>query len=378
MISERNIDRALQRALELGEVGVQVAAFQGEQLIVDTWAGHTSEERRQPVEASTLFPIFSVSKAIVATSVHLQAERGLIDYDAPLARYWPEYGTLGKEAVTVRHVLMHRAGVPQMPEGSNPQTAADWDWMVRGLEKQQPVYPPGSRNTYLSTVFGWLLGEIVRRTDPKRRSYPEFVREEIREPLGMDAYWIGIPEHERARVAILSYPGQPPAPPEGSLVRRAVPAALATVASVFNRADVQRACLPAVGGISNARSIARFFSLFANLGQLGGRRYLSEERILGMLPPRPDMDGPDETYGRPMAVGAGGFWLSVPGLKAFEADGRRILCHIGAGGSFGWADLDSGLSVAVCHNRMFAAYAEHPFATLGEAILELAARKRRG
>jgi CubicO group peptidase (beta-lactamase class C family) len=343
------IAAALEEVVARDETGVQICAYLRGRLIVDGAAGRTSDDDgAQPVDASTLFPIFSVSKAVTATAIHLQVERGLVEYDAPIARYWPEYGTRGKEAVTIRHVLTHRAGVPQMPEDVTPELLCDWDWMVARLAEVEPVYAPGSKNTYLSMSFGWLLGEVVRRTDPQRRPLAQFVREEISEPLGMDSFFFGVPPEQDDRVATLSFPSPPAPPPEDSLVRRAVPRQVALTPEIFNRVDVRRAGLPAVGAFSNARSLARFFAMVANRGELDGVRLLSEERVLSFLEPRSDAAEHDETYGKPMPVGLGGMWLAAPGG---QAEGR-ILSHTAAGGTLAWADVDTGLAVAFCHNRM--------------------------
>lgn len=112
---DAKIEAALERAVELGEVGVQVAAYQGNELVVDAWIGPTDYPTGAPVDGDSMFPVFSVSKAMVTTAVHLQADRGLLDIDNPIATYWPEYAANGKGNITLRHVLQHRAGVPQMP-----------------------------------------------------------------------------------------------------------------------------------------------------------------------------------------------------------------------------------------------------------------------
>jgi CubicO group peptidase (beta-lactamase class C family) len=359
------VRQALERAVELGERGVQVAAYLGDELIVDAWIG-------DEVDGETLFPVFSVSKAVTALALHVQAERGLIDYDAPLARYWPEYGTRGKEAVTVRQVLMHRAGVPQLPPETTPERLGDWEWMTGRLAEVEPLYEPGTVNAYHSVSFGWLLGEVVCRTDPRRRPFAEFVREELCEPLGVDAFWFGIPAQLEGSVATLTFPDPPPAPPAGAPPLVAVPPGVQLVPEVFNRPDVQRGVVPAVGGIANARSVARLFGLLASGGELAGTRLLSEERIRGFLEPRPDFDGDDLTYGRRLPVGAGGFWIEAPGVTPDGGLGH-VLSHPGAGGAVGWADLDSGLAVAICHDRMFAVVPEHPFAAIGDAVRDAAA-----
>jgi CubicO group peptidase (beta-lactamase class C family) len=352
------IRAALQHAVELGERSVQVAAYLDGELIVDAAIGDA---------ADGVFPVFSVSKAVTALAVHVQAERGLIDYDAPLARYWPEYGTHGKEAVKVRHVLSHRAGVPQMPGGVTPESLADWDGITAALADLEPLFEPGTTNAYLSLSFGWLLGEVIRRTDPERRSFPEFVQEELCERLGVEAFWFGIPPEIEPRVARLTFPDEPPPPPIDSPVRAALPPAVGLVPAIFNRPDVHRAVNPSVGAIADARSIARLFSVLAT----GGEDLLAPARVQSFLQPRPDYEH-DLTYGRKFPVGIGGFWLEAPGLTRDGGFGR-VLGHPGAGGSIGWAELDTHLAVGICHDRMFgAADGEHPFAAVAQAIREVA------
>jgi CubicO group peptidase (beta-lactamase class C family) len=366
MTAPDRLEGALEEALGLGEIGLQAAAYRDGGLVADGWAGVADAATGRPVDETTVFPIFSVSKAIVAVALHLQVERGLVEVDAPVARYWPEYATRGKEAVTIAHVLSHRAGVPQAPEGIAPERLGDWGWIVDRLAEVEPVYPPGTRNTYLSMVFGWLLGEVVRRTDPQGRPFAQFVADEICAPLGMDAFWLGIPDEVRPRVAHLTWPNQPAGPASDSLTRKAVPAVVNLEPSVFNRTDVQQAGVPAVGGVSDARSLARFFAMLAQGGILDGVRLLSEERVTALLEPRPDFLEHDETYGRVMPVGVGGLWLAAPGVA--DSFGPRILGHPGAGGTVGWADLDLGVGGAICHNRMFGPPTEPPFQAIGAAI----------
>jgi CubicO group peptidase (beta-lactamase class C family) len=358
------VRQALEHAVGLGERSVQICAYLGDERVVDAWIGDA--------DGGTVFPIFSVSKAITALALHLQAERGLVDYDAPIAHYWPEYGVRGKETITVRQVLLHRAGVPHLPAEVTPELLHDWEWMVARLAELEPLYEPGTTNAYHSTSFGWLIGEVVRRTDPEHRPFDLFVQQELCEPLEIDSFWFGIPAEVEPRVATLTFPDQPPAPPRDALVSRVVPPQVGLVPEVFNRRDVQRAVVPAVGGIANARSVARFFALLANGGELDGVRLLSDERVRSFLEPRPDFDLEDITYGRRLPVGAGGLWLEAPGVTPDGGFGH-VLCHPGAGGAIGWADLDTGLAVAICHDRMFGAPPEHPFAAIADAVRDAAA-----
>jgi CubicO group peptidase (beta-lactamase class C family) len=366
-LSDPSVEAALGRAQELGELGVQVCAFLQGELIIDTWEGVVERGSNRLVNGDTLFPIFSISKAVTATAVHIQASRGLIAYDAPLANYWPEYGINGKDQITVGHVLSHRAGVPQMPEDVTPEQMADWQWMTDRLAEMTPVAQPGTRNAYLSMTFGWLLGEVVRRTDPGRRPIGEFIHEEICEPLGMDSYFLGLPEIAKERVATLTIDEMPPPLPPNSLLAKATPEAVRLLPPVFNRPDVQAGLLPAVGAIANARSVARFFAMLAGGGELDGVRLLDRRRVEGLLEPRPDFDLVDDTYGKVMPVGVGGLWLDVPDVIPGGL-GDSVLAHAGAGSTVAWADLSSGLACAICHNRMFTGLDPSPFQALGDAM----------
>jgi CubicO group peptidase (beta-lactamase class C family) len=369
-----DVDEALDLALKRGETGVKAAVFARGQLVTEVWAGTVADRLgAAAVDEATVFPIFSVTKAVTATAVHLQAERGLIEYDAPVATYWPEYATNGKEAVTVRHVLTHRAGVPQMPVDITPEQLGDWDWIVAGLAEIEPCDPPGTANTYLSYTFGWILGEVVRRTDPAGRPYARFVEEEICQPLGVQNFWIGIPPEVEPRVAELHRYEDWPVPEKGTLRYEAVPPLVPFSPAIYNRPDVHQAVIPAAGAIADARSVARIFSILANRGEVDGIRFLSEERVLACLEPSPGMGAYDETYARPGGpMGMGGYTLSLDRLIAPGGGGKRTLSHGGAGGSIGWADLDTGISIAITHNRMFVDPPEPPLAPLGDALYEAA------
>jgi len=336
------------------EIGIQICAWQGEEQIVDCWAGVADAATGRPVDADTLFNVFSVSKAVSATAVHIQVERGLIDYDSPVAAYWPEFAQAGKSDVLVRHVLSHVSGVLRMPPDVTPERMTDWDWMCRRIAEMPGAYPSGSRSSYQSMTFGWLVGEMVRRTDPKRRPFGQFVREEIAEPLGATDLWLGIPDAAEPRVATLDAVAVYVAP-DGNMMREAQPTIVDLMPDPFERPDVRRACIPAVGGVFNARSEARFWAMLANGGQLNGVRLLSEERVASFAAPRPHFEDADPVFfGMVVPIGWAGYWLGGgenPPVAAPRT--MRALCHPGMGGSIGWADPDLKLAVAFCHNRMF-------------------------
>jgi CubicO group peptidase (beta-lactamase class C family) len=337
------------------EVGVQVAAYLNGEQIVDVWAGVADAQSGRPVEGDTLFNVFSVTKGIAATALHVQAERGFVDYDAPVARYWPEYGASGKEAVTVRDALSHRTGTPQMPADVTPDMMCDWDAMTAGIAALEPAFPVG-RPAYQAVSFGWVIGEIVRRTDPKSRSFRDFVIEEISEPYGLADLWIGVPEKVEPRIARLVDGLNMQPPPPGSVLEKAMPFDVRLAPDVFELPQVRRAPIAGVGGIFTARSLARFYAILANGGELDGKRLLSADRVEMLCHMRPGGTLPDPVFfGMPMPLSEGGYWMydgQSPLTLAFGS--KTAIGNPGAGGSLAWADPRTGLSVAFCHNRMSA------------------------
>lgn len=363
-LSSPRLQAALEDAARDGR-RLQVAACRDGKVLVDAASGPDAE--------NLVFPIFSVGKGIVALAVHLQALRGRLELDAPVAEYWPEYARHGKQSITVRHVLSHRAGVPQVPPELTPERLGDRVWLTDWLADVTPLFAPGCGNAYLPLTFGWILAEVVRRTDERGRRLDAFVRDELCEPLGAEGFWFGIPPEIEARVPPLSYPEPPPPPPPDAPVLLANPAAVALGPAVFNRSDVHRTMLPAVGAIADARSLARLFSVYAGRGLVDGRRWVSDGSISDCLTPRPGFDAVDMTYGRRLPVGQGGLWIEAPGVVPTHQAG--VLAHPGAGGSVAWAELDSGLSAAICHDQMFTSAAEHPnhpFSAIADAVRELA------
>ena len=382
-VNEKRIDakanalvrEALAQAIrENGEVGLQVAAYLDGRLVIDTWDGIADLTTGRKVDGDTLFNVFSVTKAVTAVAVHMQAERDLIDYDAPVARYWPEFGVKGKDKGTVRDALTHRLGVPYMPEGVTPELMCDWDWMVNELANMEPTF--AKKSAYHAITLGWILGEIVRRTDPKRRDFGTFVQEEICAPLGISDLWIGIPDEVEPRIApLIDYPTLPPYRQPGSPGYRSQPSNIGTCAAVYGRGDVRRACIAAAGGLFSARSTARFFAMLANGGELDGVRLLSDACVRSLSKPRPNADEVDPVLMYPLQVGMGGLRINdrpEPRMStASVGTNPRTIYHPGAGGSIAWADPDARLAVAICHNRMFDTYVpaeKDPFVPIGNAV----------
>jgi len=364
------VQRAIDDAIASGrEIGVQVAAYHRGRLVVDAWGGLADPSSGRPVDGETLFNVYSVTKAVAATAVHMLVDRGRLDYDAPVATWWPEYAAHGKGRTTLRDVLTHRAGIPQMPEGMTPERLCDWTWMTRAIADLEPLAEPGTKTLYLSMTFGWILGELVRRADTDHRSLGRFVREEIAAPLGAPDLWIGIPDAVEPRIA-RQIDAMRPVPAEHlpPLYLASMPPAVALGPAVFERPEVRRAEVAGVGGIFTARSEARFWAMLAGGGELDGVRLLSESLVATLNTPRAHSDEPDPVmFGFPIPITIGGYWFGGEHPPVCSVKNPRAICHPGQGGSIGWADPDAQLAVAICHNRLF-----NPATRDEDAILAIA------
>jgi CubicO group peptidase (beta-lactamase class C family) len=245
--------------------------------------------------------------------------------------------------------------------------------MVTAIEDLAPVWEPGTKTGYHAYTFGWIVGELVRRTDPQNRPFGRFVQEEISDPLGMDSFWMGIPDAAEPRCARLINTPPPAAdaavPPPDALILRAIPAQVGVIQEVWGRADVRRACIPGAGGITDARSLARHYAMLAGLGELDGVRLLSEQRVRQISALQ--TDAVDEVIGQPVRKGMG-YFLGGGDPESVGPMGTNPAAfgHPGAGGSIGWADPDYGLAVAIVKNRMLAPPTpeENPVVTIAQAV----------
>lgn len=258
---------------ERGEVGASVCVMLDGEPVVDLWGGMADHEGRAWAQ-DTVSVVFSTTKGVTALCAHILVSRGKLDLAAPVTAYWPEFGQAGKENITVGMLLSHRAGLPVV---STPLAAGaffDWAGMVATLEKEHPVWEPGTRHGYHAFTFGWLVGEVVRRVSGC--SLGEFVRTEIAEPLGLDL-WLGLPEEIEPRVAAMG----PAEPQPGD-----VPARLAVVAATepespqarlmgntggyleggFDSRAGHAAELGSVGAVTNARALAGMYAPLARGG----------------------------------------------------------------------------------------------------------------
>lgn len=326
------------------EVGVQVAVVADGRFVVDAVGGSADPELGAPVLPETLFFAASTAKGIASAVVHVLVERGLLTYDLRLVDVWPEFAPHGKESVTLEHVLTHSAGLPAPPYRTTVEDLCDWDGMCRALAAAEPWWPPGSRFGYHALTFGYLVGETVRRATD--RTLSTWLRELVSGPLGVaDGVHFGVPAALLPRVARQLPPVTPqPGPPEpGTPEDRALPPGVRLDADMVNRHDLLTADIPSIGTM-NARSAALVYA--ALMGQLPDHVLVSPDRLTEMTAVR--IEGPDQVMGVDSAWSFG-FSPNRPGDVVTRAGSTFGM--LGMNGSAAWADVDSGVAVAVMRNR---------------------------
>lgn len=332
--------------------GAAVAVYHRGELVVDAWTG-TRNSAGDPWLSDTMAMSFSTTKGVIATTVHRLVDRGLIDYDEPVAAYWPEFAAAGKEHITVRQLLNHSAGLHQLRDViSDAYEMLDWDLVVSRLAAEAPRYPPGTRHGYHGITYGFLVGEVIRRVT--RMTVQDAVETEIVKPLDLDGMSIGVPRGQRDRVAELIVRFGDPERAEcfaarGARLRGLRPAIDTFMVPGSDRLlgsfDVLDSPIPAVNGCFTARSLARMYAALAGHGVLDGQRFLSEE-TLRRATENPSK-GVDIVVGFPMRWRLG---------YHLAATSRGIIPngfgHFGFGGSGAWADPDNDLAVAFVCNRV--------------------------
>jgi CubicO group peptidase (beta-lactamase class C family) len=340
-----------------GEVGAAVAVYRDGRPVVDLWGGQADPSTGRPWERDTLQLVYSATKAVTAAAAHLLAQRGALDLDAPVARYWPEFAAADKDGIPVRWLLSHRAGLPALDRPVPLADALTWDPMVAALAAQRPLWEPGTAHGYHGRTFGWLVGEVIRRVSG--RSVGRFAAEEITGPHGID-FFIGLPASERARVSRLVFA---PVPDLSTLDLDQIPEALRPIvaasqdpASLSNRAfavtdppnpdfdspAVQAAEIPASNGIGTARGLARFYATL--IGEVDGRRLLTAPALADATAEQ--AVGPDRVILLPSRY-ASGFMLPTEG---FALGGPDSFGHPGRGGALGFADPQRGLAFGYVTN----------------------------
>lgn len=325
------------------ERGVQLAVYSDGALVVDVSAGVADVTTGRQVDGETLFPVFSATKALAATLIHLLAQRGKLDYDMPIADIWPEFAAHGKAGITVRHALSHTAGLQCMPRGIGYAEIVDWNTMCTAIAQLHPDTPPGTQMTYHAVTYSWLVGEVARRVDG--RSFPQLLQEEICRPLGITSMFVGIPDEVEPRVAVLDeiFPEDGGCVPPDDSQPQSIPGWLHPLHNMMNRPDARRACIPASSGIMNARALARHYAALLP-GGVDGVELLPPERICAATQPQLPTNGLDEN--------AQHFGLGYQLSEYTGKTGTRFMTfgHGGYGGSIGFADPQHKLAVGFTKN----------------------------
>ncbi|WP_030324552.1 EstA family serine hydrolase [Streptomyces sp. NRRL B-3229] len=336
------------------ELGAAVSVSVGGETVVDLWGGWADAARTRPWERDTLVNVWSTTKGPTALCAHVLADRGLLDLDAPVAVYWPEFAAAGKEKVLVRHLLSHRAGLSGLREPHSLAELCDWELTTRRLAATEPWWEPGTVSGYHAFTYGFLVGEVVRRVSGLLPG--AFLEQEVTGPLGID-FTIGLPEKEAGRAAELVHPPVVSTSEQAAVFAQLAPAAIAALtnpvagAAEANTPEWRAAEIPAANGHGTARAVAALYGIFAGRGSWGGHRVLSPEAAERVR----------ESQGRcrDLVLGAGlgndtelglGLWLS--GAEGSYGPNPRAFGHDGFGGSCGLADPESGVSLGYVMNRM--------------------------
>lgn len=324
------------------ERGVQAAVYHDGVLVADAVAGVADAATGRPLTSDT--PIFSTSmgKGVAATLVHVLVERGLLDYDTPIAELWPEFAAHGKGSATVRHALTHSVGVPGVPEDLKPEDLFDWDRMCSYIAGAEPWWEPGTQTGYHTLTFGYIVGEVIRRATGK--PVGQVLREEISGPLGIaDELYFGVPESRLDAVAKLEdIPGAAEmmaAMPADLPMFKTAPPSVAPTAALYNRPDFLTSDILA-GGTMTARAVARMYA--ALLGEVDGVRLISPERLREVTAPA--ATGTDQVFGFP-ATRTLGYDFGAP-IKN-TGDTPTAFGFAGTNGAAVSADTATGTVVAV-------------------------------
>ncbi|MEU5848449.1 serine hydrolase domain-containing protein [Saccharopolyspora shandongensis] len=359
-----------------GEVGAACSVYVGGRPVANLWGGLADREANRPWRKNTIVQVASTTKGATAICAHLLAQRGELDLDAPVARYWPEFGANGKEQIKVRWLLSHQAGLPLVDGPLTFEQACAWHPVIRALEAQKPLWRPGTEHVYHAITYGFLVGEVVRRITGK--SLGTFFAEEVAAPLGLSA-WIGLPEEHEERVARLHFADAFSVEEllAGMIVATGLDADTVTawVESMWSPGSIQMhagelggaldntsgeymltrawraAEFPAANMLSDAHSLARMYA--ATVSDVDGVRLLDPSTVERMtvvqtdktrmygLPPGLDIPADRSFY---MSLG---FWRACPPVPMV---GPGSFGHPGSGGSIALADPEAGVGFGYVTN----------------------------
>jgi CubicO group peptidase (beta-lactamase class C family) len=327
------------------ELGASFAVYRGEDLVVDLWAGWRDPARTTAWTRDTLVNVWSATKGVTALAVAVLVDRGLIDYGAPVARYWPEYAQNGKGGTTVSHLLSHQAGLPGFAETTSVTDFYDWPVVTDRLARQAPMWEPGEKNAYHAMTYGFLAGELVRRASGQ--GVGRFLAEQLAGPLKADVF-IGLPESEERRVApLIASPNQAPfdldaMPPEA----RAGVVNPDMKPTLPNDRAWRAAEIPAGNGHASAIGLARLYAMVASGGTFEGVTLMGPATVAAL--------NTVQTERVDLGVGIAPRWRNGVHGSVLEMFGPNpeTFGHCGWGGAFGCADAQNRISMGYVLNQM--------------------------
>jgi CubicO group peptidase (beta-lactamase class C family) len=337
------------------EVGASVAVTLDGKPVVDLWGGHADKAKTRPWERDTIVNVWSTTKGLCAMCAHRLAGEGKLDFNAPVAKYWPEFEQAGKGNIPVSYLLNHKAGLAAIRAPLKHDDIFDWELVTRELARQEPWWQPGTKHGYHAITFGWLVGEVVRRISGK--SLGTYFRDEIAGPLGADAH-IGCGPALDARIAeIIPAPPPPPGEPNPMLELMKDPGSVSAMAisnpptmmlpTTTNSRAWRAAEIPGANGHANARALARIYGALARGGEVDGVRVIANAALPGCYTEQ--SKGKDEVLKFTTRFSLG-FMMSLPGSEL--GPNAHTFGHPGAGGSIGLADPDTKIGFGYAMNQM--------------------------
>jgi CubicO group peptidase (beta-lactamase class C family) len=340
---------ALARNLDSGEeLGASLVLDIDGDIVIDVWGGFRDESRTVPWDEHTITNVWSTTKTVTSLAALMLVDRGQLDVDAPVARYWPEFGAAGKQDVLVRHVMSHASGVSGLDQPAVVEDLYDWERATSRMAAQAPWWEPGTASGYHALNYGHLVGEIVRRISGQ--GLKQFVAEEIAGPLGAD-FQIGAAESDWDRIADVVAP--PPLDIDLAALGLDSPAVKtftgpAPAAEDANTPGWRRADIGAANGHGNARSVARVMSAVARGGEVGGVRLLGPDTIDLIF--RTQQNGIDLVVGVPLRFGIG---YGLPRLDVLPYIPDEKICFWGGwGGSMIIMDVGRRMTISYMMNKM--------------------------
>ena len=340
---------------KFGELGAAVSVWQNGKPVVDLCGGFRDARREHPWMSDTLVLVWSATKGIGSACLLHALQEHKINLDRPVAEFWPEFAQAGKEKITIAQLLSHQAGLCALDRRVD---VLDYDAVIRALEAQKPLWPPGTAHGYHARTFGFLLDELVRRIAGKALS--DYWQENFARPLQLD-FWIGLPKRENSRVATMYVPkiGKAPEPKQfyadlvtpGTLARKTFtsPHGLNAV-SAMNTPAIRAQPIVSFGGIGSASALAKFYSMLANGGKADGQAFFSGETLELMRVTL--TDGIDRVFQIPTAFSAGFMKDSQNAARRMFGPSRTSFGHPGAGGSHAFCDPENRIAFAYVMNQM--------------------------